>query len=376
MRIDPAGETPLHRRIEEQIRQAVAREALPAGHRLPTIRAMASGLGVHSNTVARAYSTLVQDGVLTARVGRGTFVADASAGESTSAEREHRLGAIIIRALVEAGSLGYSAEQIETGFNLGFARFREEYSRPAEESGAQAMKRSGLTVTGSHDVALGVLANHLRRTPDFKVNVTSTGSLSGLISLARGEADMTACHLLDEATGEYNIPYVQRILKGIPTVIMTLAERVQGLLVLRENPKGIVDSRDLVREDVRLVNRQQGSGTRVLLDHLLARTGADPSHVSGYQSEVDTHLAVASAVASGEADVGLGILAAAKALHLDFIPIESERFDLVVPRAEWDTANVKALRRVIKTTEFKHSVDELGGYDTSRTGEIVVDLPG
>lgn len=152
--------------------------------------------------------------------------------------------------------------------------------------------------------------------------------------------------------------------------LVTLAMRQQGLLVKPGNPKGITALADLGREDVVLVNRQAGSGTRVLLDYELKKMGLDPANIRGYDQEEYTHMAVAVQVLAGGADVGLGILAAAKALGLEFIPVMEERYDLCIPQEYWDDHRVVALRQVLASPEFRRQVDALGGYDVSPMGTI------
>ena len=160
---------------------------------------------------------------------------------------------------------------------------------------------------------------------------SNVGSLGGLLALRRGEAHAAGVHLLDEATGEYNLPYVRRYVKGRDVVVVNLAKRIQGLIVPAGNPKGVGRLEDLAGGDVRFINRQRGSGTRMLLDYMLGRLGIEAGAVSGYDREEYTHLAVAAAVAGGRADVGLGILSAARALAVDFVPLLEEQYDLVIP---------------------------------------------
>ena len=374
--LNPADEAPIHGQIEERIKLAIAREQLAAGQRLPAIRDAARALGVHANTVARPYSTLVRDGVLDAHAGRGTFVARTSGAPAFEAEREARLNSIVARAQVEALSLGFSPERIEASFTLRLARFREEGFPGTRRTQEQPEPGPGLVVMGSHDLALDLLGAHLRRISGFGMTSAHTGSMGGLIALVRGEAHVAGCHLLDEESGEYNVPFVRRVLTGVPVAVVTLVGRSQGLLVPRGNPKGIGALEDLLRRDVTFINRQRGSGTRVLLDFLFRQAGLDQRLLRGYDVEVDTHTAVAAAVASGQADAGLGILAAARALELDFIPLRDERYDLVVPHAVRDLPQVEALRDVLDSAEFKDSVREMGGYDTSQTGTVVAELPG
>ena len=227
----------------------------------------------------------------------------------------------------------------------------------------QALPQTILHI-GSHDLALDILADQLRRAhPTRYLNSLHVGSEEGLRALARGEAHFAGVHLLDPDTGEYNRPAVKRHLAHVPVVILPFLIRVQGLLVAAGNPKNIQSLADLVRPDVRFVNRQAGSGTRVLLDYHLQRLGLDPAQIQGYQREEHSHLAVAAAVAHGAADVGLGILAAARALDLDFIPLFREPYDLVMPRAHYESDLLAPLLDLIHSDHFRHTVIALGGYE-------------
>jgi putative molybdopterin biosynthesis protein len=181
---------------------------------------------------------------------------------------------------------------------------------------------------------------------------------------------MAGVHLLDEETGEYNVSYVRRYLPDTPTVLVTLAQRDQGLLVTPGNPKRVRSIADLARPGIRFVNRQRGAGTRVLLDYELRRAGVGPQQVQGYDRELYTHMAVAVAVATGAADCGLGILAAARATGLDFIPVTKERFDLAIPEAFMESPLIKDVVAVLAEPEFRSAVDALGGYDLTHTGTV------
>lgn len=175
-------------------------------------------------------------------------------------------------------------------------------------------------------------------------------------------------------SGEYNLAYVKRLLAGRRIVIMNLVHRQQGLIVPVGNPKGIGTLEDLFRSDVQFVNRQKGAGTRVLLDYKLKEMRCDPAQVRGYEREEFTHLAVAAGVMSGAADVGLGILAAARALKLDFVPLLEERYDLVIPREHYDSELLAPILEVIRGDEFRGEVEALGGYDVSETGRVLYRL--
>jgi putative molybdopterin biosynthesis protein len=190
------------------------------------------------------------------------------------------------------------------------------------------------------------------------------------LALSRGEAHLAGSHLLDEQTGEYNVSAIQRHLAGRAIVLVHLAGRIQGLIVPKGNPKRLTKLSDLARPDVLFVNRQRGSGTRVLLDYQLRVLRMKPNQVRGYEREEYTHLAVAADVASGAADVGLGILAAANALNLEFVPLFDERYQLVIPREHYASALLAPVLDVIRGAEFARQVDALGGYDVADMGKI------
>jgi putative molybdopterin biosynthesis protein len=229
-----------------------------------------------------------------------------------------------------------------------------------------------LVAAGSHDMTLDLIANLLKMY-EPKVNLVSSnvGSLGGLLALRKGTAHLAGSHLLDTETGEYNVSYINRYLPGLEVYLVNLVHREQGLIVESGNPKSIRGLEDLGRAGVSFVNRQAGSGTRILLDWQLVQLGLDPATINGYEREEYTHMAVAVAVLSGSANVGMGIRAAAQALGLDFIPVTTERYDLVIPAVHYDNSLVQSLLQVIATREFKNQVMALGGYDIRDTGRIM-----
>ena len=229
-----------------------------------------------------------------------------------------------------------------------------------------------LVVLGSHDNTLDLLATMLRRR-DHRLRLSSghVGSLGGLMALRQGRAHLGGSHMLDPETNTYNVPFIHRYLAGVPLKLVNLAWREQGLMVAPGNPKQIRTIRDLTRPEVRFINRQRGAGTRLLLDYLLAEAGLDAKQVQGYAREEYTHMAVAVNVASGTADVGLGIMAAARALGLDFIPLLPERYDLVVPETTFAGRRFQTLWEVIRSREFQKAAAALGGYDLKDCGKIL-----
>jgi putative molybdopterin biosynthesis protein len=185
---------------------------------------------------------------------------------------------------------------------------------------------------------------------------------------------MAGIHLLDIESGDYNVPFVTRLVPEEPVVLLNLARREQGLLVAPGNPRRIRRLRDLARPRCRMVNRQRGAGTRLRLFHALRREGVEPNAVRGYDAELPTHAAVAAAVAGGHADAGPGIRAAAAAWQLDFLPLGEERFDLAIPRRLLETPLVRTFLDLLQQPDMRRAASTLPGYDISRMGEIVTAL--
>jgi len=225
---------------------------------------------------------------------------------------------------------------------------------------------------GSHDLTLDLIAQFLAE-HDRRLASANLGSQGGLIALHRGEAHMAGSHLLDPKTGEYNISYIRQYMPNIPVKVVALAGREQGLLVKRGNPKGISSLTDLTYPEVQFVNRQRGAGTRVLLDYHLNLMTIPPERIVGYSQEEYTHLGVAAAVASGRADCGLGIAAAAQALDLDFIPLFQERYDLVIPKQFAESDLLAPLFGLLADRHFREAVSQRIGYDVSVMGTVILE---
>ncbi|MCC7367850.1 MAG: GntR family transcriptional regulator [Chloroflexi bacterium] len=371
----------LYERIAAEILRRVASGKLRPGDRLPPIRQAAGEWGVNLNTVARAYAALAERGILETRAGGGTVVARTSATSAAdgldpvSQARAERLQARLGSAVLEALAAGYAEAEIEAAVSAQLARWRatrvEESQGGVHEESQAADAEDALRLVGSHDLALEVLAGRLRALPDsVMLEVVPTDSLDGLFALARGTTDLAGCHLLDPETGDHNVSFVRRLLPGETVLLVTLAHRQQGLIVRPGNPRGIHGIADLARPGITIVNRHRGSGTRVLLDDALGRAHIDPLTLAGYDREEATHLAVAGAVAAGTADTGLGILAAARAYGLDFVPVARERYELALRPV---TASLPAVQHVLETlrsADFRAVVTALGGYDTSESGVV------
>jgi molybdenum cofactor synthesis domain-containing protein len=236
--------------------------------------------------------------------------------------------------------------------------------------------RNTIVVIGSHDITIDILADEIRQKAGRNIRISSgnVGSLGGLTAIRKGSCHLAGSHLLDVETGDYNVSYIKRYLKGIPISLFRLVLREQGLIIQKNNPKGIKGIMDLTRDDISFVNRQPGSGTRILFDYTIARAGIKPASIQGYDNETFTHMSVAVDVLSGAADCGMAIYAAAKALDLDFIPIGTEQYDLVIPTDSLSDMKMQALLETIRSQGFRDRVTALGGYDPSRSGELLMEI--
>lgn len=273
-------------------------------------------------------------------------------------------GSGVLMSLVRADGL-VRIPRGEQGFEPGAAVTVHLFRRP------ETLRRT-IVAIGSHDLTLDLLADELgRRAPGWSLSSANVGSLGGLLALSRGNAHLAGSHLLDEETGEYNVGTIRRLLRDVPVVLLGFVQREQGLIVPKGNPKGICALTDLVRPDVIFINRQRGAGTRVLLDYRLRQAGISPYAIEGYERQEFTHLAVAAAVASGAADCGMGILAAARALDLDFVPLDHERYDLVIPSQFYDSGWLAPLLELIFDPAFAVRVQALGGYGTPQLGQVL-----
>ena len=231
-----------------------------------------------------------------------------------------------------------------------------------------------IVAIGSHDLVLDLAASALRADdPLVTLASSNVGSLGGLVALRDGLCHIAGSHLLDPASGDYTLPYVDRVLgSAAPGVaVVRLVHREQGLMVAPGNPLGLSGIGDLTGPGMRYVNRQRGAGTRVLLDHLLGSLAISPDDVEGYAREEPTHLAVAAAIAAGRADAGMGIMAAAHAFGLDFVPVTWEPYDLVVAPGALDSPLLEPLWSLLRSDRFQAAVTEIGGYSAKEMGRRI-----
>ncbi|WP_372813917.1 molybdopterin biosynthesis protein [Paenibacillus sp.] len=257
---------------------------------------------------------------------------------------------------IPAGHMGYEQGEV---VELELYRPKEQIDRTT-------------VITGSHDLSVDVLHTLLRKEhPDRFLVSSHVGSMSGILAIQKGEAHAAGIHLFDEESGTYNVPYIEKHLKGHDVVLIQLVYREQGWILPKGNPLGIRCMEDLVKPHVTYINRQRGAGTRLLFDYLLKKEGLSREAVYGYDREAINHLSIAAAVAGGAADVGLGIYSAAQAMGLDFIPVAEERYDLLMTKRFYDSPEGQMLVHVIQSESFKTEMEALGGYSCRESGQIV-----
>ena len=232
--------------------------------------------------------------------------------------------------------------------------------------------KNTVVVIGSHDPLLDELGDMLH-VADGSLYMSSShvGSMGGIMAVRRGEAHAAGCHLLDTATGEYNLAFMRKYFPKGGVKLIRCVGRQQGLMVAKGNPLGIRKFGDIAKPGVRYVNRQKGSGTRILTDYLCKQEALDTAAIYGYDREELTHTSVAAQIVSGSADAGMGIYSAAKLYDLDFIPICIEEYDLIVPDHAWDTPQVRQMIDTLKSEAFKEKILSLGGYTVDAPGEII-----
>lgn len=228
-----------------------------------------------------------------------------------------------------------------------------------------------VVITGQ-DTSLDILAKYMEKnTKAVRPLRAFVGSLDSLISMYQGESDIVSTHLFDGETGEYNLPYIRRLLVSFPYIVVNLASRWMGIYVRKGNPHGITSLADLARPGISMVNREAGSGARVLLDEQLRLHGISRLQLNGYQVEESNHIGVAGKVASGQADAGIGIEKAASIVGVDFIPLIKERYDLVMLKKSANMEWIQTVLDILRSPAFQNEIGAIGGYDLSLTGQVL-----
>ncbi|ADY57124.1 DNA binding domain protein, excisionase family [Syntrophobotulus glycolicus DSM 8271] len=249
------------------------------------------------------------------------------------------------------------------------------FPQPYLPAPAYPLLKSNSFVICGQDVVLDILCRYLDRHPKGVRALRSyEGSYNGLYQLYRGEVQVATAHLWDSKSGEYNVPFVERMLPGTPAVVIRLASRIQGFYILKDNPKRIKGWEDLRRPDISIVNREKGSGTRILLDEHLKSLGIYGNSIQGYSRECFSHLAVASAVARAGADLGLGNEKGCQQVQgIDFIPLQTEQYDLVLRKEDLSKPEFEAIIDILLSEEFKTELTWIGGYDLTELGKIIAE---
>jgi molybdate-binding protein/DNA-binding transcriptional regulator YhcF (GntR family) len=357
----------LYERIADSIRQQILNGELKPGDRLLPVREMALRWDCTPGTIQRAYQHLAQQGLILSRAGQGTRVVD-DIQFPMHEEAPMRRAALVHRAeayFLEMLTAGYAIAEIEDAMRQAMDRWRtvKQQVRPSEE----------MTVVfcGSHDMVITWISSHFYEVlPGWQMSLQFSGSLGGLIALAEGRADMAGSHLWDQESDSFNVPFIRRILPGRKVAVVTIAKRRLGFILPAGNPDRIQNLEDLQRRGLRFINRQSGSGTRVWLDIAISNLGIPHGNILGYDREVETHSSVAQAIAEGEADVGIGLEAAARSYGLDFLFLRHDRYDLVVPEEKFSATPIFALMAWLDKDSSKETIQKMGGYDVSDTGKV------
>ena len=253
------------------------------------------------------------------------------------------------------------------------ARHAQEGAAPGFSLAEAGKGQGGFTICGQ-DLILDILSNYMRAhgVPALRAYI---GSYDSLMLLYKNKVNVASSHLWDSETDQYNVPYVKRLLPGIPTVVIHLTCRMQGLYVQKGNPKGLSGWEDFRRGDITMINREHGAGSRVLLDENLKLLGIAGGAIKGYDTEKPSHLALASAVSAGKADVAVGIEKIARQVdNIDFIPMKKERYDLVIKKEALQSPEMQTLMNIIKSSAFKQEFSNIGGYDTADMGKTVAEI--
>jgi excisionase family DNA binding protein len=253
----------------------------------------------------------------------------------------------------------------------------EWIERDAQKGLKEAQKKSGriqgaLLASGSNDPVLDMLQTFLRKShPEFYIFSANTGSREGLRALDSGYTDIAWSHLLDPESGVYNIPYLPSYVPKLQPVVVNLFRRKIGFVTARDNPLKIATFDDLVKKKIRFINRQDGSGTRMLFDYELDRAGISSGDIKGYNNAVYTHFEVGLSILSDEADVGIATIAVSKLLGLSFVPITTESFDMVLAQPTYFEKGVQAFIETLRSESFRSRAEKIAGYEFMDSGKIL-----
>jgi len=359
------NETPIYQQIAEQIRREIIEGNLKPGDRLPSVRQMTKKWQCTPGTVQRAYRELARQNLVSSRPGQGTHILDEPIRQINPSLKKARLVHQAEKFILEAVTNSYSTQEIEQAFQTALDRWKTVSQQDSE------FQPTALEFTGSHDVAVNWISAHFPgQYPQYEMQVSFAGSLGGLIALAEKKAVIAGAHLWDPSSQTYNATYVQKILPGKKVALVTVAYRRLGFILENGNPLGIQSLSDLAKPNIQFINRQSGSGTRVWFDRKLAELNISPDQIRGYDNEVATHSEVARQIVEGNANVGIGLEAAALSYGLAFHFLNLECYDFIIPHEHFYEPAIQALLSWLKLPSTKFAISALGGYDTEQTGQI------
>jgi molybdate-binding protein/DNA-binding transcriptional regulator YhcF (GntR family) len=357
----------LYQKIASAIRRDISIGVYQPGDDLPSIRKLKESWHCTIGTIQRALQKLEDEGLVSSHVGqKSKVVATINIHPADSLRRAN----LVHRAetfLLDMITSGYSPTETEDSFRLALERWRNV------SQSQNVVNQEILRFAGSHDLAVAWMATHFDEiSPGCRIHLNFSGSLSGLMSLAEGKADFAGSHLWDADTNTYNMPFIKKLFPGEGLALLTLASRRIGWFVKPGNPKGFTSINDLMRKDIRFVNRNSGSGIRVYLDSKLKSNGSKPNDIIGYANQKMTHTDIAIEIIDDRADVGLGMEAAAKANNLDFLFENLERYDLVMKEELLEDTSIKNLITWLRSKEFHQQLKRLGGYESKESGNILL----
>ena len=282
------------------------------------------------------------------------------------------VGEKLMAVPIIAETLDYSEDKKISGY----VNFPEDAERIPAGSNVKVLLRDSmeqikntLLFIGSHDPLVNEISKILvQRNSKFTLSSAHVGSMGGIQAIRRGEAHLAGIHLLNEKDGSYNQSFVTKYFPNGEAALIECVGRTQGIMVAKKNPKKIIGISSLCDPDIRYINRQKGSGTRILFDYLCKKEGIATDSIHGYAHEEFTHNDVAKLIAKGEADAGMGVHAAAKLYDLDFIPIYSEQYDLLIPDTMKNHPGIIEILDILKSEEFAEKAAMLGGYTLNKPG--------
>ena len=358
-------ESYLYQQIAEEIRQEILEGKRIPGEKLPTVRKMTEFWSCTPGTVQRAYKILAKQGLVVSRPGQGTRIAEKHEKDEYKPLRRATLVNKAENFLLESLTAGYTQNEIELAIRMALDHWRVLNVDTIKKS------ENVIRFAGSNDVAISWIAAHFNEIiPDFELTLQFGGSLSGLILLSEGKTDIAGCHLWDEENQDYNYSYAERILPGKKVALVTLAHRQLGLIVPVGNPQKIHGLKDLINPDIRFVNRQSGSGTRVWLDSRLKEYHIRSENIPGYLNEKLTHTDVARNIVEGIGTVGIGLQAAAYAFDLDFVPLTREQFEFAIKEEDLKRPEIKKFVEWLAGPQARTAIGALSGYDPLHSGHV------